>query len=80
MPNDYKLIPIDSVPRRPGRGASTTYLEMVQNFAEGGADAAKVVAPGRKAQALALGLKKAAATLGVPLKVSRRGEDVYLSR
>jgi len=74
----YKLVPTEVPPRR-GRGAGV-YAEAVADFAAAGLEAALVEMPGRKTQALALGLRKAVEASGASVKVVSRGGLVYLQR
>jgi hypothetical protein len=74
----YKLVPAEVPPRR-GRGAGV-YAAVVADFVAGGLGAALVEMPGRKTQALALGLRKAAEASGAGVKVVSRGDRVYLQR
>ena len=74
----YKLVPAEVPPRR-GRGTGV-YAAVVADFVAGGLGAALVEMPGRKTQALALGLRKAAEASGAGVKVVSRGDRVYLQR
>jgi len=74
----YKLVPAEVPPRR-GRG-SGVYAAAVADFVAAGLGAALVEMPGRKTQALALGLRKAAEASGAAVKVVSRGDQVYLQR
>ena len=67
------------VPPRRGRGAGV-YAEVVADFAAAGLASVLVEMPGRKAQTLALGLRKAAEASGARVKVVSRGGRVYLQR
>ena len=74
----YKLVPAEVPPRR-GRGAGV-YAEAVADFVASGLGSALVEMPGRKTQALALGLRKAVASSGASVKVVSRDGRVYLQR
>ena len=74
----FKLVPADVPPRR-GRGGSV-YAEVVEEFAASGLASALVEMPGRKQQALALGLRKAAEASGAAVRVVSRAGQVYLRR
>ncbi len=74
----YKLVPAEVPPRR-GRG-SGVYAEAVADFVASGLPSVLVEMPGRKPQALALGLRKAAAASGTGIKVVSRADLVYLRR
>jgi hypothetical protein len=74
----YKLVPAE-VPARRGRGLGI-YAEAVADFAASGLPSVMVEMPGRKPQALALGLRKAAEASGVGVKVVSRAGHVYLRR
>jgi len=74
----YRLVPAEVPPRR-GRGAGV-YAAAVADFVAAGLDAALVEMPGRKTQALALGLRKAAVASGASVKVVSRDGQVYLRR
>lgn len=74
---EYKLIPA-AVPPRRGRGG--LYTQVIADFVAAGMDSALVEMPGRKPQALALGLRKAAETQQSGVKVVSRDGQVYLRR
>jgi hypothetical protein len=74
----YKVVPAEVPPRR-GRGAGV-YAEAVAEFVASGLGSALVEMPGRKTQALALGLRKAVAASGASVKVVSRDGRVYLQR
>ena len=74
----YKLVPAEVPPRR-GRGAGV-YAAAVADFVAAGLGAALVEMPGRKTQALAVGLRKAVAASGASVKVVSRDGRVYLQR
>ena len=74
----YRLIPAD-IPPTAGRGAGL-YAEIVADFVASGVDSALVEVPGRKANSLNVGLRKAAATSGAALKVVIRSGQVYLKK
>lgn len=73
----YKLVPAEVPPRRGRRGS--LYADIIADFLASGEAAVLVEAPGRKPQALALGLRKAAEAAG-GARVVARGEQVYLER
>ena len=74
----FKLVPAE-VPSRRGRGAGI-YAEAVADFVASGLSSALVEMPGRKPQALTLGLRKAAEASGAGVKVVSRAGHVYLRR
>ena len=74
----YKLVPAEVPPRR-GRGLGV-YAEAVADFVASRVPSALVEMPGRKPQALALGLRKAAEASGAGVKVVSRAAHVYLQR
>ncbi len=74
----YRLVPAE-VPRTAGRGAGL-YAEIVADFVASGIDSALVEVPGRKANSINVGLRKAAATSGAAVKVVVRAGQVYLRR
>jgi hypothetical protein len=74
----YRLVPAEVPPRR-GRGLGV-YAEAVADFVASGLPSALVEMPGRKPQALALGLRKAAEASGAGVKVVSRAGQVYLQR
>ena len=74
----YKLVPAEVPPRR-GRGLGV-YAEALADFVASGLPSALVEMPGRKPQALALGLRKAAEASGASVKVVSRAGRVYLQR
>jgi hypothetical protein len=75
---EYKLIPAEVPPRR-GAGVGL-YAQVVADFVASDMDSALVEMPGRKPQALALGLRKAAEGQGAAVKVVSRAGQVYLRR
>ena len=78
----YKLVPAEVPPRR-GRGAGVyaeAVADFVADFVASGLGSALVEMPGRKTQALALGLRKAVAASGASVKVVSRDGRVYLQR
>jgi hypothetical protein len=75
---EYKLIPA-AVPARRGGGGGV-YWQVVADFAASEMDSALVDMPGRKPQALAIGLRKAAESQGAGVKVVTRAGQVYLRR
>jgi hypothetical protein len=74
----YRLVPAD-VPPLTGRGAGI-YAEIVADFVASDAKAALVELPGRKANSLNVGLRKAVSTSGAKVKVKVRGGQVYLQK
>jgi surfactin synthase thioesterase subunit len=74
----YKLIPAE-VPPLAGRGAGL-YAEIVADFVASDVASALVELPGRKANSLNVGLRKAVATSSAKVKVRMRGGQVYLQR
>jgi len=74
----YRLIPAE-VPSLAGHGTNV-YAEAIADFVASGLDAAIIEMPGRKVQALTLGLRKAVAASGAGVKVVTRAGQVYLRR
>ncbi|MEZ5126687.1 MAG: hypothetical protein R2826_10695 [Thermoleophilia bacterium] len=75
----YKITACDVPPSaRPGR--TSLYREIVDEFLEKGISAGRVEAPGHKTTNVAAGLASAVKSMGAPLKVRRRGENIYLER
>jgi surfactin synthase thioesterase subunit len=74
----YRLVPAE-VPRLAGRGAGL-YAEIVAEFVAADAKSVLVELPGRKANSLNVGLRKAVATSGAKVKVKMRGGQVYLQK
>jgi hypothetical protein len=74
----YRLVPAE-VPPTAGRGAGL-YAEIVADFVASGVASALVEVPGRKANSLNVGLRKAVATSGAKVKVKMRGGQVYLQK
>ena len=74
----YKLIPAD-LPDQAGRGAGL-YAEIVADFVALGVAAAVVELPGRKANSINVGLRKAVTGSGANVKVKMRAGQVYLVR
>ncbi len=74
----YRLVPAD-VPPTAVRGAGL-YAEIVADFVASGVESALVEVPGRKANSLNVGLRKAAATSGAAVKVVMRSGQVYLKK
>ena len=72
----YRLVPAE-VPRQAGRRGSL-YAEIVAEFVASGVESALVEMPGRKANSLNGGLRKAVATAGAHVKVVVRAGQVYL--
>ena len=70
---EYRLVP--AVPPRRGGGGGV-YAQVIADFVSADMDSALVEMPGRKPQALALGLRKAAEAHG---DAARAGQ-VYLRR
>ncbi len=65
-------------PRRAGRGG--LYAEIVADFISSGLDSALVELPGRKANSLNVGLRKAVTQSGAAVRVKVRGGQVYLQK
>ena len=74
----YRLVPAE-VPPTAGRRAGL-YAEIVADFVASGVDSALVELPGRKANSLNVGLRKAAAQSGAAVKVLVRTGQVYLKK
>lgn len=74
----YRLVPAD-IPTRAAR-AGGLYSEIVADFVTSGLESALVELPGRKANSLNVGLRKAVSTSGAAVKVKVRGGQVYLQK
>jgi hypothetical protein len=75
----FRITPCDVPPSaRPGR--TSLYREIVDDFLAKGIQSGKVEAQGHKTTNVAAGLASAVKSMGVPLKVRRRGENIYLER
>ena len=74
----YRLVPAE-VPPTAGRRAGL-YAEIVADFVASGVASALVEVPGRKANSLNVGLRKAVATSGAAVKVVMRSGQVYLKK
>lgn len=74
----YRLVPAD-VPPLAGRGAGL-YAEIVADFVASGVGSALVEVPGRKANSVNVGLRKAVAASGAGVKVVTRAGRVFLQR
>jgi hypothetical protein len=74
----YRLVPAE-VPRPAGRRGGI-YAEIVADFIASGIESALVEVPGRKANSVNVGLRKAVTTSGVQVKVIVRANQVYLQR
>jgi hypothetical protein len=74
----YRLVPAD-VPPLAGRGAGL-YAEIVADFLSSGVKSALVEVPGRKANSVNVGLRKAVASSGARVKVVTRAGQVYLQK
>jgi surfactin synthase thioesterase subunit len=74
----YRLIPAE-VPPLAGRGAGL-YAEIVADFVASDVESALVELPGRKANSLNVGLRKAVTTSGARVRVRMRGGQVYLQK
>jgi hypothetical protein len=74
----YRLVPAD-VPPPAGRGAGL-YAEIVADFVSSGVASALVEMPGRKANSMNVGLRKAVAASGAGVKVVIRAGQVYLKK
>jgi hypothetical protein len=59
---------------------SSLYLEIVDEFVASGAESAMVELPGRKANSLNVGLRKAVAASGAKVLVKVRAGQVYLQK
>jgi hypothetical protein len=74
----YRLVPAQ-VPPLSGRRAGL-YAEIVAEFVASGVESAMVELPGRKANSLNVGLRKAVSTSGAKVRVKVRGGQVYLQQ
>ena len=75
----YRITACDVPPSaRPGR--SSLYREIVEEFVKKDIKAGLVDAPGHETANVAAGLTNAVKATGAPLKVRRRGENIYLER
>ena len=74
----YRLVPAE-VPPSTGRGAGL-YAEIVADFVASSVDSALVEVPGRKANSVNVGLRKAVSATGAKVKVKMRGGQIYLLR
>ena len=74
----YRLVPAD-IPERTARSGGV-YADIVADFVSSGLDAALVELPGRKANSLNVGLRKAVGTSHAAVKVKVRGGQVYLQK
>ena len=74
----YRLVPAD-IPAQTGR-AGGLYSEIVADFMASGLESALVELPGRKANSLNVGLRKAVTQSGAAVKVKVRGGQVYLQK
>jgi hypothetical protein len=75
----YRITACDVPPSaRPGR--TSLYREVVDDFLKKDIKSGRVECPGRKTTNVAAGLASAVKSMKVPLKVRRRGEDIYLER
>ena len=74
----YRLIPAE-VPSLAGHGTNV-YAEAIADFVASGIESALVELPGRRANSLNVGLRKAVATTGAGVKVITRAGQVYLQR
>jgi surfactin synthase thioesterase subunit len=74
----YRLVPAE-VPPLAGRRAGL-YVQIVADFVASDIQSALVELPGRKANSLNVGLRKAVATSGARVKVKMRGGQVYLQK
>jgi len=72
----YRLVPAD-VPVITRTGL---YAEIVADFVASGVESALVDLPGRKANSLNVGLRKAVSNSGAKVRVKMRGGQVYLQR
>jgi surfactin synthase thioesterase subunit len=74
----YRLVPAE-VPPVAGRRAGL-YAQIVADFTASDIQSALVELPGRKANSLNVGLRKAVTTSGAMVKVTMRGGQVYLQK
>ncbi len=74
----YRLVPAE-VPPQTGR-VGGIYADIVADFVSSGLDSALVELPGRKANSLNVGLRKAVTTSAAPVRVKVRGGQVYLQK
>lgn len=74
----YRLIPAE-VPPLAGRRAGL-YSQIVAEFVASDMASALVELPGRKANSLNVGLRKAVAASGAGVRVRMRGGQVYLQK
>jgi hypothetical protein len=72
----YRLVPMEV----PKTTRSSLYAEIVDDFVASGAGSALVELPGRKANSLNVGLRKAAAASGAKVLVKVRAGQVYLQK
>jgi hypothetical protein len=72
----YRLVPMEV----PKTTRSSLYLEIVDEFVASGAESAMVELPGRKANSLNVGLRKAVAASGAKVLVKVRAGQVYLQK
>jgi hypothetical protein len=74
----YRLVPAE-VPGQATRSGGL-YADIVADFVSSGMDSALVELPGRKANSLNVGLRKAVTSSGAAVKVKVRGGQVYLQK
>lgn len=74
----YRLVPVE-VPKVAGRGAGL-YADIVNDFIASDSASVLVEVPGRKANSLNVGLRKAVAASGAEVKVLTRAGQVYLQK
>jgi hypothetical protein len=74
----YRLVPAE-VPPLAGRRAGL-YAQIVADFVASDIQSALVDLPGRKANSLNVGLRKAVATSGAKVRVKMRAGQVYLQK
>jgi hypothetical protein len=74
----YRLVPAE-VPPLAGRRAGL-YAQIVADFVASDIQSALVELPGRKANSLNVGLRKAVTTSGAKVKVKMRAGQVYLQK
>jgi hypothetical protein len=72
----YRLVPMEV----PKTTRSSLYLEIVDDFVASGAESALVELPGRKANSLNVGLRKAVTASGAQVLVKMRAGQVYLQK
>jgi hypothetical protein len=74
----YRLVPAE-IPGQASRSGGL-YADIVAEFVASDLDSALVELPGRKANSLNVGLRKAVKTSGARVLVKMRGGEVYLQK